>query len=181
METAPSRARLLRPGKFAEQLARRLRISGVRGLRCLKNAKMISSPILVNGCAPSRSVSRGTLQPARITSMEPSVCVVLRHGCTAQVSPAVVRGIAVAMVNHHRAPFAGYEQPGELVCSVLPARDRDFPIAVFVQCSGNGAGVNRSAHPLAPTKLSGLALVMQQLTQPRARHSRTSSHGYLAK
>jgi hypothetical protein len=67
------------------------------------------------------------------------------------------------------------------MCSVLRAPDHDPPITVDVHCPSNVAGVNRSAHPFAPTKLSGLLIVIQKLAQARAGDSPTSSHGGLAK
>jgi hypothetical protein len=67
------------------------------------------------------------------------------------------------------------------VCSVLPASDHDPAITVDVHCPSDIAGVNRPAHPFAPTKFSGLLIVIQKLAQARAGQSPTSSHGGLAK
>ena len=81
---------LLRPGKFAEQLARLLRIGGVGGLRCWENAEMLGSPVLANSCAPSPSVSRNTLQSAGIVSISASIGIILRSVCDSQIDPTVV-------------------------------------------------------------------------------------------
>lgn len=81
---------LLRPGKFAEQLARRLGIGGVGGLRGWEHPEMAPSPILANTCAPPASVRRYSLQSAGIGSMSASICIVLRSGCAAQIDPAII-------------------------------------------------------------------------------------------
>lgn len=54
-------AHLLRPGKFAEQLAGRLRMSGVGGLRGCELAEMVLSAIFGNGRPPLPLVWRYAL------------------------------------------------------------------------------------------------------------------------
>src|SRR6202043_775357 len=140
--------------------------------------EMWLSPVLVDRGAPSSDVvSHHALESAPVVSMHASVRIVLRYGCATQSVPAIVRRVSVAVVDHHRAPIAGHVQPGQLMCSVLRASDHDPPITVDVHCPSNVAGVNRSAHAPKPMKFSGLGVVTQNVAQPRARQSRTSSHG----
>lgn len=89
--------------------------------------------------------------------------------------------VPVAVVCHLRAPFTGHIEPSEPMSSVLPAVNGDYPVAVDGHSTGNVSGPEPSAPPLEPTKFSRLLVVMQQLAQPRAGQSRTSSHDDLAK
>jgi hypothetical protein len=86
----PGALDLLRTGKFAEKPARRLRISGVRRLRCWEIAEIVRSSILVDNCAPSAMVRRYALQSARIVSIGACICIVLRSGCAAKIGPAII-------------------------------------------------------------------------------------------
>jgi hypothetical protein len=67
-----------------------------------------------------------------------------------------------------------------MVRSIVPALDGD-PSVALIHCPGPVAGLNPSGHALEPTKFTAVGIVMQQGAQPRAGHSRTSSHGDLGK
>jgi len=124
---------LLRPGKLAEELAGRLGVSGVSGLRCREHPEMALSSILVDSCAPSVPVRRNALQSAGIVSIKGFICIVLRTGCAAQIGPAIIRPIQIAVINHLRAPDALHEQPSDMMRQVSPAIDSDDPVAVLIQ------------------------------------------------
>ena len=82
------------------------------------------------------------------------------------------------MVDHLRAPVTSLVQPGEMVRRVRPAVNGDSPVASFIQFPSDVAGSN---HTTAPSKFSGLGIVIQKGAQPRASHSPRSSHDDLAK
>jgi hypothetical protein len=148
-------------------------------LRSWERAEMASSSVHMNTRPPSLSASRHTLKCAGFVSLNASVCTVLRPSCSAEIAPTIVRWIPVVVVDHLRAPFAGPIEPSEPMCSVLPTVDGDLPVTVDWHRTGNIAGSHLSAPSLAPAKFAGLAIVIQQFAQPRAGHSRTSSHGGL--
>src|SRR5215471_7382592 len=101
---------------------------------------MVYSSILANSRAPSPPVWGHALESTRIVAMEAPVGTVLRSGRAAQVGPAVVRGISVAVVDDQRAPIAAHVQPGEMVRSVYPAVDDDPSVALAIDCPGYVSG-----------------------------------------
>src|SRR5262249_35919429 len=95
------------------------------------------------------------LESAGIVFVSPSVGIVLRYRCTAQIGPTVVRGITVAMVDERWAPFAGHVQPGKVMGSVNPAFDSDPQITVAIECPCKVTRLGRLAQAFAPAKFSG--------------------------
>lgn len=67
-----------------------------------------------------------------------------------------------------------------MVRCVRPAVDGDSPIARLVQLPGHIAGSNRWSHAVAPSKFSGLGIVIKKRAQPRASHSPAFFHDDLA-
>jgi hypothetical protein len=178
----PARA-LPRPGKFAEQPARRRQVGRVGGFRGQERAETARAPVLANLCAPSSrfAVKADALETGRVVSLANPIGGVGRLGRAPQVIPAVVRAIRVAMVDYRPAPRAGHVQPRELVSRVMSISHGDIPISVdLVHTPGDIADANGSAHPPSPTKFPGLLVVMQQLAQPRLGQSRAGSQGTLA-
>jgi hypothetical protein len=178
---APRRDRLgfhysLRPGKFTEQLACRRRVGRVGGFRRRKRTEPNLSSFLGNKSPPPSRLAapENTLVPGRVSPRTPPVRAVLCRCRTTEIAPTVVRGIAIAVINHRAAPSAGHVEPRQLMCLVRMVVD------VYLHVSRHITGAQLVAETLQPAKFAGLFVVVQQLAQPRARQSRTVFHGRLA-
>ena len=175
-------SRLLRPGKFAEQFSRGRHV-GVVGFLCgCENSKIVSPTSFGNDGSPSSGRDqRHAFETGSVIPVTAPVSTVLRLGCAAQVDPAIVRWIPVAVVDNYRAPLPHHVEPGQLMGQIVLALDRDVPISALPHCPGNVINMGRSTHSLQPTKLSSLRIVTQKLEQPCVGNSPTFSHGALAK
>jgi hypothetical protein len=110
-----------------------------------------------------------------------SVRVVLRQSRAPQVVPTIVGDIPVAVVDRRPPPPAGHVEPRQLVLAVRASRDPDEPSTMLpIYRSGQMADADSIVVAPAPTKFAGFGMVMQQRAQPRARQTRTFSHGGLA-
>jgi hypothetical protein len=174
---------LLRSGKFAEQLAGRGHVRGVRRLRGRKSAQLNVLPALPNACAPQArfAAEADALVPRGVVTGTASVRVVLRQSRAPQVVPTIVGDIPVAVVDRRPPPPAGHVEPRQLVLAVRASRDPDEPSTMLpIYRSGQMADADSIVVAPAPTKFAGFGMVMQQRAQPRARQTRTFSHGGLA-
>jgi|GEM_PF-3213174 len=174
---------LLRAGKFAEQLARCLEVGRVGGLRGPEHTK-VNAFSLADDCSapvPRSAAEGGALVSGGVVPGTTRVRVVLRPGRPAQIVPAVVAGISVAVIDHRPAPSAGHVEPRQLRCGIeaIIEADKETPLPRRVTTRWRAAE-DAFGSSLAPAKLSGFRIVMQQLAQARAGQSRTSFHGGLA-
>jgi hypothetical protein len=175
---------LLRPRELPEQPLRRRHIGRMRGFGGRIPAEMVPLPILVQpGNPPSRPpILMDALEPGRVVPMAWPIGAVGRSVRAAQVVPAVVRAVEVAVVNHRVAPCAGHVQPCELMGHVTASADTDLPISGrLVQTPGNAAHLNRVAYALPPAKFPGIRIVVQNLAQPRLGQALAACHWRLAK
>jgi len=157
-------AQLLRPGKFTEQIARRRHISGVGRFRRGESTKICPSPFVANDCLPAAgpAVQAHALVAGGVVPRTAAVRGVLRRRCPPQVGPTVICRIAVAVVDHRTAPPAGHIPPRQLVGLVRTIIEAYFQIP----CPLTESDV--VADTLPPAELAGVAVVVQQLAQPRA-------------
>jgi hypothetical protein len=176
----PGRRRLLRPGKFAEQFACGLDVGFVSLLRRFEPAEAHRVSLFANcrfpfsGCAGEMNA----LVPGRVVARAAPVGVVLRVRREAKIVPAIVEGIAVAVIDGRAAPGAHHVEPCELMGAVMTPSDPDHPIPLAIDATGELPLVD-VGRLFAPAKFSGSLIVAQQLAQARAGQSRTSFHGGL--
>ena len=120
---------LLRAGKFAEQLARRLYVGLMSLLRGREDAKVNDFSVPADGCAPlPRVAAEGdTLISGGIVPRTTSVGVVLRRGRPPQIVPAVVGDISIAVIDRWFAPPAGHVEPRQFMFAVYAPIDLEVP------------------------------------------------------
>jgi hypothetical protein len=152
-------------------------MGGLRGREC---AEVLHSSVHADLCAPLPLAGPvDTLVSGGIVARTASVRIILRRGRPAQIVPAVVGNIPIAMIDRWSPPPAGHVEPRQLMFGISATIDPDVS-SILVSGSRGPWGAGAGARTLAPAKFSSLRVVAQQLAQARAGQSRTSFHGCLA-
>src|ERR1051325_5327577 len=153
-------------------------MGGLRGREC---AEVLHSSVHADLCAPLPRLAGpvDTLVSGGIVARTASVRIILRHGRPAQIVPAVVGNIAIAMIDRWSPPPAGHVEPRQLMFGISATIDPDVS-SILVSGSRGPWGAVAGARTLAPAKFASLRVVAQQLAQARAGQTRTSFHGGLA-
>jgi hypothetical protein len=95
------------------------------------------------------------------------VGIVLRCSRSAQIAPAIVFGIAVAVIDHWPGPPAFNVEPCEVVGPIAASVDRN-EATTRVFPPSDIAFTHAVGQTLAPPKFTGVLIIVQHLAQARA-------------
>jgi hypothetical protein len=144
------------------QIALGSQIGSVRGLWRLIHAKIARSHADFDLCLPAPALA-GYAKQARAAIRSSGLFLIMgihRAGRFAQIAPAIVIALAIAMIDHLLWQPAVHVQKGKAMSQMIAPVDVNYPIAFAAEPSGNLTGSARAAaHAIG--KKSGLRIIVQ--------------------
>src|ERR1043166_6528315 len=118
---------LVHAGELAVVLGRRRHVGRMGRLRGIECAKVLQFSVHADLCAPTprRAAPVDALVSRGIVARTASVRIVLRRGRPAQIVPAVVINIPIAVIDRRSPPPAGHVEPRQLMFDIGAPIDPD--------------------------------------------------------